>query len=178
MTKAVRRKKSAVKRSAPPRPRRPQARRVLGERELEQALTRLNSSVRATVTRGEKVISAAQQIAVLAVERHRDHLLEALVNDGALSSLDGLVSHQSPEDSRLTRQVIVSWLRRHFDLESTYEPDQVLELPAGALAGMTVQGDISNDTFFTVRVIESGWHVNGRVLVPPSVVVVPAGWNS
>jgi hypothetical protein len=122
--------------------------------------------------RAEAVLGAAHEIAERAVSRDRDELLRTLMNNGVLAAVDTITSQDEQLDFRVTRGVLVSWLRRSFNLEPTYEPGQILELPATALARMTVQGAVSADAFVTVRVIESGWKANGKVVVPPGVIVI------
>src|SRR5688572_995985 len=141
------------------------ANRVKGERQLEQAVGRLRSSVNLTVTRAEAIRTAAGDIASLAISQYRRQLLESLVEDGVLTSIDGLAG-EVPADLRLTRQTIAGWLRRNVDLDSALEVGAVVEIPATSLKQMTVLGSRPEKGLARVKVREGGWRVAGKTLVP------------
>jgi len=143
-------------------------------RQLAHTIGRLQSSVRATITRADAVLAASTDIADAARSAYRAELVTSLADDGILAVLDRVVTESTPCDEATARfrDVVLSWLRRQFDLEPVYEPGQSMSVPRQALERLHVEGAVSDLTssLVKVRVIQSGWRIGPRQLVKPHVV--------
>jgi hypothetical protein len=179
-------KKARVRRVPRPRPKRAvkqvNARserhklNTLSRRQLERAVKAMHASVAMTITHAEVLLKASEAIGESAVAWHKRHLVDSLAGTGILGALDRAMSTSSElREEANFRELFVDWIRLELGVESLYEPGESVELPRRALSELTVDGEVDGGfpDLLQVRVLQSGWSINGKALIKPVVKCLP-----
>jgi hypothetical protein len=174
------------------RPRRPlrvplKPRGTPNARRVAQAVKRLNAAHRAAFERGESLLALADQIGAAAETRLLDRIVgeardRSLLRD--IAALDAVLRSSTttlpPTISpfRLLPTALIEWLRDRFGLVTDRDPGEELDVNAARIDQFDVSGDLPKSGLVRVRITDSGWKRNGRIVVPPCAVVVSVGMKN